>query len=259
MLCGIRCSDGHKVFASESLKEESPFACPRCKQELVIRKGNIKIHHFAHKPPFNCSHGEGETEAHRRCKESIYKALKLSPNVTYLDVEADLGSLVPDVYAVISGAPVAIEVQRSKISVNEITRRTSEYHKAGINVLWLALFNDRLLNERYSPSAWEKWCHAVYFGRVYYWLNDLTIKPFHFSDYQLYVEESTWFEPGGYEQSAGGYYKKSKRYKAPVAGAAVDIATNFSPTVKKEWRGGTVYIPNCRIYSDNQKVWWKKA
>ena len=170
-----------------------------------------------------------------------------------------LGPLVPDVYAVISGAPVAIEVQKSKISINEITWRTSEYHRAGINVLWLALYNDKLHNEKYSPSAWEKWCHAVYFGRVYYWINDLTVEPFYFSEYQLYVEESTWFESGGYEQSAGGYYKASKRYKTLAAGAKVDIATHFSPTVKKEWHGGTVHIPNCRNYSDNQKAWWKKA
>jgi competence protein CoiA len=258
MLCGIRRSDGQKVFASESSKEESPFQCPCCEQELVIRKGNIKIHHFAHKPPFNCSHGEGETEAHRRCKELIYKALKTRQNVTDLDVEANLGRLIPDIYAVIRSVPVAIEVQRSKISVNEITRRTAEYHSKGINVLWLALFNDKLYNEKYSPNAWEKWCHAVYFGRVYYWLNDLTVEPFHFSDYQLYVEASTWFESGGYERSAGGYYKTSKRYKTPLAGTQVDIATDFFPTEKKEWRGGTVYIPNCSIYSDNQKVWWKK-
>ncbi|MDY0270585.1 competence protein CoiA [Trichloromonas sp.] len=257
MLCGIRCSDERKVFARESTKEESPFVCPRCKNELVIRKGNIKIHHFAHKPPFNCSHGEGETEAHRRCKESIYNNLKSKTNVTHVDVEADLGSLVADIYAVINGAPVAIEVQKSNISVNEITRRTTEYHKAGISVLWLALFNDRLNNERYSPGAWEKWCHAVYFGRVYYWLGESTVLPVHFSEYHLYVEESTWFESGGYEQSAGGYYKTSKRYKTPVPGNEVDIATHFSPSTKNEWQGGTVYIPSCRIYLDKQRAWWK--
>jgi competence protein CoiA len=174
-------------------------------------------------------------------------------------VEANLGPIVADVYAVISGNPVAIEVQKSNVSVNEIIRRTIEYYKLGINVLWLSLFNNKLNEERYSPSAWEKWCHAAYLGRVYYWLADLIVIPFHFADYQLYVEESTWYEPGGYERSEGGYYKTSKRYRTPFAGHKVDIAINFSPNQKQAWSGGSVDIPTRQIYLDNQKTWWKKA
>ena len=259
MLCGLRKSDNQKVFASASIKEEAPFSCPGCAGELVLRKGKIKIHHFAHKPPFNCSRGEGETEAHRHCKESIYQNLRTRPNVSHIDVEADFGSVISDVYAIINGVPVAIEIQRSALSVNEITRRTSEYYKLGINVLWLALFNDKLNEDKYSPKAWEKWCHAAYFGRVYYWLADLTVVPIHFSEYKLYVEQTSWYEPGGYEQSAGGYHRTSKRFKTPVAGNNVDIALNFSPTQKQAWNGGSICIPNCRIYLDNQKTWWKKA
>ena len=259
MLCGIRNTDNTKVFANASEKSEGPFSCPGCKGELVLRKGKIKIHHFAHKPPYNCNRGEGETEAHRKCKESIYRSLSNRGNVSYLDVEADFGSVVADVYAVINNVPVAIEVQRSKLSVNEITRRTSEYNRLGINVLWLALFNEKLNNDKYSPSAWEKWCHAVYFGRVYYWLADLTVVPVHFSDYQLYVEESNWYESGGYERTEGGYYRTSKRYKTPNAGHNVDIATHFGPRQKNSWSRGSVYIPDCRIYMDNQRAWWKKA
>ena len=256
MLCGIREKDGQKVFARNSTKEEAPFLCPSCKNKLILRKGNIKIHHFAHKPPISCSYGEGETEAHRRCKETIYESLKKAPNVSFVDVEKDLGGLVADVYAVIDDVPVALEVQKSKISANEIFRRTETYNTLGIHVLWIAIINSKLNEERYSPSAWEKWCHAAYFGRVYYWLRDSIVLPFHFSDYLLYVEESTWFETGGYERSAGGYHKKSKRYKKPVEGREVDISKNFAPTTKKEWRGGTVHVPDCRLYTDKQRRWW---
>tara|TARA_R110002110_G_scaffold97859_4_gene250929 strand:- start:607 stop:960 length:354 start_codon:yes stop_codon:yes gene_type:complete len=93
--------------------------------------------------------------------------------------------------------PVAIEVQKSKLSVDEITRRTKKYHDLGIYVLWLALHNSNLSDDKYSPSAWERWCHATYFGRVYYWLTDLTVLPIHFSAHQLYAEETTWYEAGG--------------------------------------------------------------
>ena len=252
-------SSNQKVIARHVTKEHGPFHCAGCKHELILRKGKIKVHHFAHKPPFDCVRGKGETEAHRKCKESIYQALSNRSNVSHLDIEVDFGNVVADIYALINNVPVAIEVQRSNISVNEITRRTEEYNRLGVNVLWLALFNEKLNKDKYSPSAWEKWCHAVYFGRVYYWFSELTVVPIHFSDYQLYVEESTWYESGGVERSEGGYFRTSKRYRTPNAGNAIDIATHFSPQQKNSWSGGSVHIPSCRIYLDNQIKWWSKT
>ncbi len=256
MLCGIRAEDNLKVFASNSETAQGPFHCPGCKHELVLRKGRIKVHHFAHKPPCNCQRGEGESEAHRKCKESIYNALSQYDHVTALDVEADFGTVIADVYCVINNVPVAIEIQRSKLSVNQITERTSAYEKLGIHVLWLALFNKNLREERYSPKAWEKWCHTTYFGRVYYWIENLTIAPVHFNEYQNYVDSKSWYNEYGEEQSAGGYYKSSKRYRTPCFGTYLNLATDFNPSCKQAWHGGTVYVPNCRIYNDKLRKWW---
>ena len=258
MLAGTRSATNGKVFAKDCEKEEGPFFCIGCKKELVLKKGRIKVHHFAHKPPFSCNRGQGETEKHRDCKESIYKMLLSMPNVRDVDIEHDLGSAVADVYAVINNVPVAIEVQRSILTVNEITRRTKEYQRLGVHVLWLSLFSTRLVEDRFSPSAWEKWCHATYYGRVYYWVSGLDVIPYHFSDYKLYVEESTWYESGGNERSAGGYYKFSKRYKTPLAGQTVNIAKDFSPKRKTAWNSKTIYIPECSIYLDGQSAWWSK-
>lgn len=256
MLCGIRVQDNVKVFASNSDKAQGPFLCPGCKHELVLRKGRIKVHHFAHMPPYHCQRGEGESDAHRKCKESIYKTLSQYNHVTSLDVEADFGTVIADIYCVINNIPVAIEIQRSTLSVNEITKRTAAYEKLGIHVLWLALFNKKLGEERYSPKAWEKWCHATYFGRVYYWIADSTIAPVHFAEYKSYVESSSWYNEYGEEQSAGGYYKSSKRYKKPSIGNYLNLATDFQASYKQEWRGGTIYVPNCRIYNDKLRKWW---
>ena len=256
MLCGTRQKDHKKVFASQSQKDEGPFYCYGCGGELVLRKGRIKIHHFAHKPPYNCTIGEGETEAHRECKISIYNSLSNQPNVTQLELEKNLGDAVPDIYCFINGHPVAIEIQRSNISVDSITSRTIIYEKLGIYVVWLALFNDDLYQDKYSPKAWEKWCHATYFGRVYYWMSDLTVVPVHFSDYFLYVETSSWYNEYGEEQSAGGYQKTSKRYKTPQLGRKLNLATDFRPTVKPSWQGGSVYVPKCKIYCDKLRKWW---
>ena len=257
MLCAIRTEDELKVMANKSEKVHGPFQCPACKYALVLRKGNIKVHHFAHKTKGYCQRGEGESETHKKCKESIYNALSQYDHITDLDLEVDLGTVIADVFCVIQNVPVAIEIQRSNLSVNKITERTSAYEKLGIYVLWLALFNKaRFAKDHFSPSAWEKWCHATYFGRVYYWVEELTITPVHFLPYEHYVEQSSWYGEGGEERHAGGYYKTSKRYKTLSLGTRLNLATDFKSSYKRAWSGGTVYIPGCRIYNDKRKKWW---
>lgn len=256
MLCGIRTQDNQKVLARDSAKSEGPFVCPKCRHELILKKGKIKVHHFAHKPPCYCQHGAGETEDHRRCKETLYLELRKLSHVTELDIEANLGDVVADIYCKINNIPVAIEVQRSNLSVADITSRTIKYEKLGINVLWLALYNDALNENRYSPKAWEKWCHAAYFGRVYYWRSGIEIIPVHYSDYLLHVPESSWYNEYAEEQYAGGYDRKSKRYKTPKFGPRLNLASDFKPSYKQAWNGGSVHVPNCRIYMDKFKKWW---
>jgi competence protein CoiA len=256
MLSGIQNANNSKVFARNVTKADAPFSCPGCHGELTVKKGNIKTHHFAHKPPFNCSRGQGETEAHRKCKEEIYLSLLARQNVSNADMEVDIGTSVADVFCHINGAPVAIEIQKSDVTVNQITSRTQNYHAQGINVLWIALDNPKLREDRYSPKAWEKWCHAAYFGRVYYWISGLTVLPVHFDEHRLDVEHSSWYNEYGEEQSAGGYTRRSKRYRTPNHGLQLDIAANFRPTRKDAWSGGTIFVPQCSIYVDHLKKWW---
>jgi len=51
--------------------------------------------------------------------------------------------------------------------------RTIQYAQKGIYVLWLLLWTPKLNAQRYSPKLWEKWIHAAYYGRVYYWIEGL--------------------------------------------------------------------------------------
>jgi competence protein CoiA len=256
MLCGIRKVDGEKVFARSSNKLDAPFTCPDCMREVGLRKGNIKAHHFAHKPPSTCEHGKGESDAHRKCKEEIYDLLSKSENVTDVDIEKNFGTVISDVFFKINNVPVAVEIQRSNLTVNKIIERTVRYKKLGIHVLWLALFNENLKGDKYKPKAWEKWCHATYYGRVYYWQEGLTVVPAHFTEYKTYVEPSSWFAAGGEECSAGGYYKTLKSAKTPRLGAPVQLDTDFERRHKSAWSGGTVNVPDCYIYIDKQGRWW---
>ena len=255
MLTATRVGDAAKVFAVESENSHGPFACPRCHRELSLRKGRIKVHHFAHKPPVTCSHGKGETEAHRQAKFEIYGALRREPNVSVVELEKDFGMSVADVYACIDGAHVAVEIQRSNLSVNEIIRRTENYHRYGVAVLWAGLHRPALLDRKFSPQAWEKWCHAAYYGRVYYWDSGQVFRVYHFGEYKLHVSSSTWYE-GGSEMSAGGYERRSKRWRTPVPGVPCVLSGSFRSKFRDSWSGPKVAIPACTLYGDIGQKWW---
>lgn len=170
MLCAKRKANDQSAIAYSELKSNGPFLCPECDKEVVLKIGTVRLNHFAHKSAKSCDYGAGETDAHRRCKKAIYEALLREPNVKKAALERSLTTCRPDVSAYINGVPVAIEVQISTLSMEKIIQRTAEYARKGIYVLWLLQWTPYLDGNRYSPRLWEKWIHAAYFGRVYYWI-----------------------------------------------------------------------------------------
>ena len=110
MLSAQRKSDCQTVTAYLESKRNGPFVCLDCNEEVILKTGRNRVNHFAHANPIACKFFEGESETHRRCKMEIYEALKLIPGVRNVAMERPLGSVRPDVSAVINGVPVAIEV-----------------------------------------------------------------------------------------------------------------------------------------------------
>ena len=256
MLTALRTSDNEKVLARSSAKPDAPFMCPACRCEVVLHKGLIRIPHFAHKARAACRLGAGETEDHLLTKLSLFDALRKEANVQDVELEKSFGTSVADVFAIISGVPVAIEVQRSALAIGEITARTAEYHRLGIAVLWIGIPNGDLGLSRYSLAAWERWCHAAYFGRVYYWAGGQTLRPIHFAPLSIRVEESTW-RKHGHVHSAGGYDKRSRRWRKPQPGEPVLVSNGFRRTCRPAWAGTSVRIPECTLFIDAQAKWWE--
>ena len=256
MLTALRSADNAKLLARAASKAEAPFVCPACHREVVLHKGLIRVHHFAHKARVTCRLGVGETEDHLLTKLSLFDALRAEPNVQDVELEKRFGTCVADVYAVISGVPVAIEIQRSALAVGEITARTAAYHRLGIAVLWIGIPNGDLGLSRYSPAAWERWCHAAYFGRVYYWAGGQTLRPVHYAPLALRVAESSW-RKNGQVFSGGGYDRRSKRWRAPQAGKPVLVSDGFRKICRTGWASGSVQIPECTLFIDEQPRWWE--
>ena len=254
MLCAKRKSDSKTAIAIDEPKGKGPYACPACESEVILRKGSIRVSHFAHKPPVTCTYGIGESDEHRRCKIAIFTALQTLPNVSKLQLERFLKTVRPDVSCYIGKTPVTIEVQISSLPLEVVIHRTAEYARLGIYLLWVSPWNPELESERYTPCVWEKWLHATYFGRVYYWRAASWLTPVHFEKHYLHVEEKSWYESGGNEVVVGGYDRTSKRYRTPRKGKDVFIARDFHPIEKEPWEGGGLKIPACRLWMDSQSL-----
>lgn len=59
-----------KVPVSPEVAEKGQdFSCPLCESEVILRRGNVRRPHFAHKPDTGCS---GEGVDHKVAKQMIY-------------------------------------------------------------------------------------------------------------------------------------------------------------------------------------------
>jgi len=257
---------GKRCVAWKAEKSEGPFNCPECLGEVILRKGNIREHHFAHKPPFYCSYGAGETQIHYKCKREIYEALSAHPRCPACDIEKQLNGVRPDVYAILSSKKIAIEVQKTTIDLNDIAKKSAIYSKLGVYVLWLVPKESPKLiwhegEEEWvcRPKVWEKYFHAMYYGRLYYWSGGLYINPYHFDKFQIYVEERQWYDENGDEQYAGGYYKDARALKLPIQypGNHLNIIEDFLPRRRPKFDSKNWSIPSCNIWMDSMRAWWK--
>ena len=253
MLCAKRKLTGEIITAYLASKADGTFKCPDCGDEVILKTGRRTVNHFAHANPIACKFAEGESDGHRRCKIEIFLALKKQPHVRNVALECPLGTNRPDVSAEINGVPVAIEVQISSLSLETITQRTMEYARKGFYVLWLLQWTPKLDARRYTPRLWEKWIHAAYFGRVYYWTQGLNVVSYHFDPHFKSVPKKSWYSPKGKKITAGGFSRRSKRYRTPIRGRTFNLATDFGPRNRDWWEGKDITIPAAKLYIDRQR------
>lgn len=252
MLSAIRRSDGQTVNAYFESKTNAPFACPQCGDPVILKTGKKKINYFAHENPVSCKFATGENDAHRQCKLEIYRGLQREPNVTNVALEVPMGTNRPDVFATISGVPVAIEVQISALPIETIMQRTIDYYRNGVCVLWVLPWTPKLDGDRYAPKIWEKWIHTAYYGRVYYWTEGTTVASYRFDPHLRHIPKSTWYSKSGKQITAGGHSERSKRYRTAVRGGTYNIATDFAPKQRYWWEGNGVKVPDAKLFMDTQ-------
>lgn len=132
-MLSARDNNGKVILARDVEKNGQRFFCPECGEELILKKGKINVHHFAHKANTSCSWGAGESEEHLLAKLKIYDNLK---DLGYdVGVEVKTGNRIADVFCYDLGC--VFEFQRSRITTEEYQQRTDDYYADGYNVVWL--------------------------------------------------------------------------------------------------------------------------
>ena len=211
------------------------YRCPNpdCSGPMTLKRGRIKIAHFAHQPPTTCSWAKGETQAHLKAKAVFREAFAsqgMRAEVEYV-VKLLPGDRRADVmvWSSVSKRRAAIELQHTSISPEHIEKRAFSYARGNIAQAWIPFLTSKikatakrgkggdagdLVIQKYPPRPFERWAHMFHFGRLWFYDPELTaLWRGHFDEHQLNREDTTWFESDGTERSEGGYSYPSKRWK----------------------------------------------
>ncbi len=180
------CTDLADYVEAAEAERGGAYRCRGCGAAVVLKTGQIRIAHFAHKPDAACAFGARMSLAHLTAQRRIAEALR-SRGVN-AELEAAAPSLAGDrridVLAWPSERPsarIAIEVQASALTPELIAARSRSYETQGIAPLWLRLmdfaafeavqtlpFRGTLWIEKRRVAAWERWAHDQLGGRLWF-------------------------------------------------------------------------------------------
>lgn len=128
-------------IAPDVERSEGPFKCTFCHQDMIIRKGSVKVHHFAHIHNSTCPYASGETMEHEMAKLNLYSIAKSR------GIEAKMEDVLSehvraDLTLMTYKGKIAIEFQKSGMTDEYANLRMEHYKETGIPVIWIMLKND---------------------------------------------------------------------------------------------------------------------
>ncbi|MER2190962.1 MAG: competence protein CoiA family protein [Solibacillus sp.] len=131
----------HKLsrVALQRLREAQRFFCPQCKEPLLLKIGQVKIPHFAHRKNSQCDSlfTEGESQAHLLGKQQLFTLFqRLELEVKLEPYLKDLQQR-PDLLVTKNNQQYAIEFQCSRLVKDRFIERTKGYKAHGITPVWI--------------------------------------------------------------------------------------------------------------------------
>ncbi|RAZ79484.1 competence protein CoiA [Planococcus halotolerans] len=117
------------------LRKLHKFYCPDCGSSVLLKIGDIKIPHFAHKSLSVCGSSEQESSLHLQGK------ILLQQFFITKGIPVEIESYLPDIRQradVFVARHTVIEYQCSPISATDIVRRSAAYSRHGLEFIWIA-------------------------------------------------------------------------------------------------------------------------
>lgn len=114
------------------------YWCPACQSRVQLRRGKLKVAHFAHLPGADCNVSEGETAEHLTGKQQLWHWLRLCGYQPQLEVYLPAIKQRPDLlFRDQQQRLIAVEFQCSPLSIERLQERNQGYLQLGIYPWWL--------------------------------------------------------------------------------------------------------------------------
>lgn len=116
------------------LKAVHQFFCPDCGSKVLLKIGEIKIPHFAHKSTALCGNGEPESSLHLQGKMLLHQFFADKR------ISAELETYLPEIRQradVLVERKSVIEFQCSPIASTDVVRRSAAYSRLGLHFTWI--------------------------------------------------------------------------------------------------------------------------
>ena len=146
---------------------DGPFTCPECGETVFHRMPRNRVWHFYHQTNNQCGYESPESPLHYDCKIQIFRSLREHPSVSYCMPEYVIGNRRADIYAVISGHKVAIEIQASDMRRQEVKAKLEHYTAHSVATLYLLPHS--VPQGNLQANEWKRYLHAMYMQNLFYW------------------------------------------------------------------------------------------
>lgn len=186
MLVAIAKKDNVKKVAKYTTKEDGPFVCPNCGEEVILKKGKEIANFFSHKNATNCVYGIREKEIQRRAKMELYDTLSQKGYRVELEhvlQHTPYKAYIIDVLAVLPQGTIGIMFGGNTLTPAEVRCHIKDCHEAGIVLFWGSFVKGTDIKSRYLPTGFEKFIHNYQKGTIYYWAGGDTFKACHYAPY----------------------------------------------------------------------------
>jgi hypothetical protein len=145
----------HRIEAAAAKDRRAPYICPGCGSSVILRRGPVRIAHFAHRPGVGCEYAVGETQAHMTAKRLFCDAFRARGLRS--EVEYQIGNQRADVVVWSpAGRMAVVELQHTNLDVEELRNRIRNYRSKDVPQIWVPFVRPEVFDyrkkEQYDPD-----------------------------------------------------------------------------------------------------------